>query len=364
MIRAAVKSVLANTVYYSGLLSAIERYRSRSTPSGSCIILMYHRVLPQDRGVNGRPDWERYQSLPGIVVSPEMFEAQMRFLARDYQVISTNELLKTLDSGKLLLPRSVVLTFDDGWRDNYVYAFPVLKKLNLPATIFLATGFINTNRIFWPERVIDYLTSGDRSASELLAGADTPIPPAIGKLIEAAGEVGPAAQLHLLDRLVAEMKLMAPDARDILMKSLFSDATEKDPARSEVRVMLDWQEIAEMFSAGITFGSHGVSHELLTMVDSGQQERELRESREVIEKRIGGTVDIFAYPNGNHDDQIKRLVRRAGYRCAMAVTKAHVSHQSDRYSLGRTNIHQGNSLGFSGRFSVALFAFHLQRVMD
>ncbi len=363
MIRTTVKLALATVVYYSGLLSVIERVRSRSKPYGSCIILMYHRILPIDRDVRERPEWERCRSLPGILVSPEMFDAQMRYIASNYKVISLDQLLRCLDSENSLPSKSVVITFDDGWRDNYVYAYPVLKKYKLPATIFLSTKFIGTNSIFWPERVIKCLTDEGQFVRELLNDAGVLVPAVIGKLIRSIGETG-AAQLSLvLNQLIAEMKQLTPDAREALMKMLFNRAPENIPATSGARVMLDWDEIAEMKTAGITFGSHGISHELLTMISPVQQERELRESKRAIEERLGTKVDSLAYPNGNYDDEIKQLVRQTGYRCALAVASAHISRQSDRYALGRTNVHQGNSLGIFGGFSESLFACHIQRVL-
>jgi len=363
MIRPTVKWALATAVYCSGLLSVIERIRSRSTLSGSCIILMYHRVLPIDSDVSERPEWERCRSLPGILVSPKMFDAQMRFLARKYKVISLDQLLRCLDSGNPLPPRSVVITFDDGWRDNYVYAYPVLEKYNLPATIFLSTEFIGTNRIFWPERVIKCLTDEGRFVRELLNGAGVLVPSVIGKLIGSIGETSAAHQSLVLDQLIWEMKQLTPDVREALMKTLFSRAPKHGAATSDVRVMLDWDEIAEMKAAGITFGSHGISHELLTMISPVQRERELRGSKRAIEEQLGTKVDSLAYPNGNYDDEIKQLARQTGYRCALAVTGAHVSRQSDRYALGRTNVHQGNSLGIFGGFSKSLFAYHIQMLL-
>jgi peptidoglycan/xylan/chitin deacetylase (PgdA/CDA1 family) len=238
----------------------------------------------------------------------------------------------------------------------------VLKRLNLPATIFLTTGFIDTNLVFWPERVIRCFTNGCRFDRGILA--DVSVPLAIEELIEAISEDMSPRRLLLLDRLVSEMKQLVPDVREVLMNTLFSPVYEQGLAMTDLRVMLDWSEAIEMNEAGITFGSHGVSHELLTMISSEQQEWELRESRSVIEDKLGKRVDALAYPNGNNDDIVKRLAQQAGYRCAMAVTSSHVTLQTDRYTLGRVNVHQGNSSGVFGRFSKALFSFHIQRVLS
>jgi peptidoglycan/xylan/chitin deacetylase (PgdA/CDA1 family) len=363
MISTTVKLALANVVYHSGLLSGIEHLRARSTQSGLCIILMYHRVRPMDKESAGRSDWLRYQSLPGIVVSPAMFEAQMEYLSENYRVISLEQMLQSFETDHAPPKRSVVITFDDGWRDNYVYAFPILRKLNLPATIFLSAGYVGTHRIFWPEQVISCLSERRGFVQDRLAGAPASVPSELRRLIKMICESVSENHVHLLDRLIAQMKRLAPAARESLMRSLFDCAPGPEDSILDDRVMLDWNEVVEMKAAGITFGSHAVNHELLTLLEPGLQTRELFESKAIIESRLGCPVDTLAYPNGNHDDDLIRLVRDAGYRCAVTVVSAHVSRRSNRYKLGRVNVHQGNSSGIFGRFSKALFAFHIQRVM-
>lgn len=363
MISTIVKLALANMVYHSGLLSGIEHLRARSVRTGSCIILMYHRVRPMDTESTRRPDWLRYQSLPGIVVSPAMFEAQMEYLAENHRVISLEQMLENFETDRALSRRSVVITFDDGWRDNYVYAFPILRKLGLPATIFLSAGYVGTHQIFWPEQVISCLSERRGFVQDRLAGSPASVPFEVRRLTKVICESVSENPVQLLDQLIAQMKQLTPAARESLMRSLFDCAPGPENSILDDRVMLDWNEVLEMNAAGITFGSHAVNHELLTLLEPGLQSRELVESRAIIESRLACRVDTLAYPNGNHDDDLIELVRDAGYRCAVTVVGAHVSRWSNRYKLGRVNVHQGNSSGIFGRFSKALFAFHIQRVM-
>ncbi len=102
---------------------------------------MYHRVI--------LPKALPYRLEPGMYVTPESFFTQMKFLEEYTHVIPLEELLEKLESGQPLKPRTVVITFDDGWRDNFTNAYPVLKALKLPATIFLPTSYIEEDKLFW-----------------------------------------------------------------------------------------------------------------------------------------------------------------------------------------------------------------------
>ena len=158
-----IKTAVAGFMYYSGLLRFFVFLKRITTGSGACIVLTYHRVIPP-ADCPARPEkWECYRSLPGIVVSPEMFAKQIEFIVKRYNVIPLMDLVGHLERGKRIPRRSAVITFDDGWRDNFVYAFPVLKKYQVPATIFLTTGFIGTTKLFWPERLISILSRKERA---------------------------------------------------------------------------------------------------------------------------------------------------------------------------------------------------------
>jgi peptidoglycan/xylan/chitin deacetylase (PgdA/CDA1 family) len=359
MIKRAIKSALASVVYYTGLLSLIRKSPRRRS---SAIVLMYHRVLPA-QPVDVAPDhWEHIRSLPGIVVTPDVFDGQLTFLARHYNVISLGQLLQHLDSGSLLPPRTVVITFDDGWRDNYTYAFPLLKKHNLPATVFLTAGYIGTLNVFWPEQVIWYLSNVDdptvASADDLKDYAH----PLVAELLRSSAAAAGTKRMKVVERLINATKELPPAARAGVLAECERISSRGGRQRKPVRVVLDWGEIAEMQAGGISFGSHGASHELLTLIDRVQQEQELLGSRRLLESRLGTAVDALAYPNGAFDGELKRLAAQSGYACAVSVRRSRVSSSSDRYALGRVNVHQGCSRGMAGAFSEAVFACHIEGI--
>jgi hypothetical protein len=139
IMKSAVRQILGSSVYYSGLYRNLLR--------GKTIILAYHRVL-------SKREMDEMYIQPGMYVSQDVFEKQMQFLKEYFTVVSFGELLdlwkqKTYDPNK----RYCVITFGDGWLDNYLYTFSVLKKYQIPATIFLPTNYVGTNDWFWPDRL-------------------------------------------------------------------------------------------------------------------------------------------------------------------------------------------------------------------
>ena len=108
------------------------------------VVLMYHRVID-------REDRDKAYSHPGIIVETSTFERHLRFLRTHFHVASLREFRDRMISGRPFAKRTCLITFDDGWQDNYTHAFPLLAKHELPATIFLTSGFVGTGRRFWQE---------------------------------------------------------------------------------------------------------------------------------------------------------------------------------------------------------------------
>src|SRR4030095_15624021 len=133
----------ADAMYYSGGLALLRAgFHGANGHVEWCpfAILLYHRV---------NPDSDPF--FPAVSVN--VFEAQMRYLTTNFLVRSLNEILRRLRQGKGIEPLTIAITFDDGYRDNYSFAYPILKKYQLPATVFVATGFIGTEGLMWNDRV-------------------------------------------------------------------------------------------------------------------------------------------------------------------------------------------------------------------
>lgn len=355
MIRRLIKSGTAAGLRFTGILPVlINRKRRNAHPDGSAVILMYHRVLPSGDSDVDTP-WTKVRSLPGIVVTPTTFEKQVHHLSTHYHLISLGDLVIRLESGQSPPDRSVVITFDDGWRDNYQYAFPILKRFRAPATIFLSTGYIGTEQVFWPEKIIQAVTVARESGADDSKVA-TIADPVIRRALAESLTVGSPDIVPALDRLINLLKTADHNLRDRITNLFPADGDHS------VRVMLNWDEIQEMAEHSIEFGAHGVNHDILTEIDGEHQRREIEQSCAVLRHKLSPPVLTFAYPNGNYDGSIRRQVVDAGARCAVATIPGISSSASDRYALPRVNVHEGVSRGVLASFSPSLFDAHIHRV--
>lgn len=221
----------------------MKEYWSNKVP-----ILVYHRIVPMS--------WSKLGQ--GIEVKVQSFKQQMKFLSsKGFQTVSLDRLIGAFNGINQLPKKSIILTFDDGYKDNYLYAFPILKEHNFTATIFLVSGYIGgTNE--W-----------DKASQE------------------------------------GSIELLSPE------------------------------EIKEMAAYGISFGAHTVTHPHLPQLNEKEAFREIVKSKEEIERILGQEVISFCYPYGEFDDNIKRMVRDAGYKCACACD---TKQTDDFYELRRIQV--------------------------
>jgi peptidoglycan/xylan/chitin deacetylase (PgdA/CDA1 family) len=299
-------------------------------------------------------DRERDYIQPGLYVSRKIFEEQIAFLSKKYNIISLKE-LTDLITGKHHIPsNSLVITFDDGWRDNYLHAFPILKRHDAPAVIFLTTDFIGGENVFWFLKASILMTGNKLSRkelSELIANHEDG---------EEPGDID--TELSDRDWFIERLKKLDPGKISAILKELSSINRQADDILKEGNRMLIWEDVLEMNKKGIDFGSHGCSHRIMLGLSDAELKRELTESKNILEKRLGSEVNLFAYPNGDYDTHIKDLVKSCGYICALAtIGKEEPRSSADMYSLRRINIHDGVSEGLRGGFSRAMFSLHILR---
>jgi peptidoglycan/xylan/chitin deacetylase (PgdA/CDA1 family) len=286
-------------------------------------ILNYHKVF----NYANREDI-RLSSLLGGGISIEDFEVQIKFLIKNYNLIS---LYKALDylSGRIdIKPNSLVITFDDVTRDNYRNAFPVLKKWGINATFFLSTGSIETGQMLWIHK---------RKCLENILGL-------IG-FIEEFNRVTPYLKINEHSKMalktVLKFKLKAQERQRILDTIFNSVLKKKDESFDSDHLYLSWNEVKEMSNAGMLFGSHTVTHPVLAMEEEDVVRDEILRSKKEIENRIQKKVDLFAYPFGDAgslDPKIKEILKLAGMRCALTTFTGRNTKFSDLYNLRRVRI--------------------------
>ena len=283
-------------------------------------ILMYHRI--------GKPEFgER-----SLYVSEDNFERQIEYLLRRYRVLPFEDAVELLARGDLPRGNSVVLTFDDGYRDNYEKAFPILKKRGCSATIFVATEPLETGEALWPTRL--YYWCAATKALELRLSADNSV---------GARPVLPLTttnQRHRAFYAIKSLLIHRPSHdRDGLMReiaaSLGFDA-EDDPFHKAS--MLTWDQLREMSAAGIGIGGHTVTHRFLPALSPEESARELTESKELIEQKLNRPVTLFAYPFGGRGDfnlELEAMVKQSGYRAACSALRGVNRPGANRFALRR-----------------------------
>lgn len=260
--------------------------------------LVYHRI-----GDPAEPGMEFDPAL--FSATPEMFERQMRWVSANFNVIGIPDLLAHMDGGPKLPERPLLITFDDGYRDNHELAFPVLRGLNLPAVIFLATGAIGTDHVMWWDELRFLLLRTDRT------GADLPL---VGPRSLHDEPSRTAARMELLSAL----KAVTDDVRVTAMADL-RDVLGVGPPRPETPLFMDWDAVAELVAGGVDCQPHTVDHPILTRVDEARARREISESAAEVTRRTGRPSVAFAYPNGDWSSDVMRALGVSGIRLAFTM---------------------------------------------
>ncbi len=346
-LRTLIKHLLCISLYYTGVVKLYSWFRTRVLKRVDFTILTYHRILPAMGDCEDRPQ-------PAMVTTASTFQHQIEHCIRHYTVVSLETLVEHLKNAERPSRSYVVITFDDGWKDNYQYAFPILHSFSAPATIFLTTDYIESDRMFWFHTVNVLLRSHQFRSST------------IAEALESCPELTPekrqdiVAAAHHPDEFIEQLKELDPTAIQKVVQALGEQRSGPENMLTGRELLLNWAEIKEMHEHGIAFGSHTCSHAILTRITSAQQEEELRRSKQVIEKKIGAAISTFAYPNNDYNEQLKERVREAGYQCACVGSQTQDSStQVDLYALPRLGMHEGTCRGIGGSYSRAIFACYV-----
>jgi peptidoglycan/xylan/chitin deacetylase (PgdA/CDA1 family)/CelD/BcsL family acetyltransferase involved in cellulose biosynthesis len=306
---------LAAHCSWHGIGQGFIRFACSSTPVWT--IFRYHRVNDDEDPF--------FNALPVA-----KFHAQMEYLARHFQFVSLDDLA----NGKIPPGKSrsrVAITFDDGYRDNFIHAFPILRKLKIPATIFLTTGYIESGQLPWYDQV--------RLAFKLTVQPNFSL--------RAYG--GPSANLESEDRRVKAMQLTIAWLRTIddglrlaCLPELFKDL--RVPCDLNLpSTMLSWNEIRRMYREGVSFGAHTVTHPVLGNLPASLLQEEILGSKKTIEDRLQVPVLHFAYPFGKPADfsgAARQVVQTAGFKTAVTTMPGFNGPEQDRLELKRLSIEE------------------------
>lgn len=272
-------------------------------------VMIFHRVHARtDPLFPGEPD-------------AAAFEARMRWVARSFRVLPLAQAIERLREGKLPA-RSLCITFDDGYRDNHDIALPILQRLGLPATFFIATGFLDGGRM-WNDSVIETVRLAPRQLdADELGLPELPVATVAEKRAAIGALIGKAKYLPL-DERVAVVDAIARRSGIALPQDL----------------MMSTEQVRAMHRAGMGIGAHTVRHPILARIELERARQEISEGRATLEGIIGERVGLFAYPNGRPGGDYRAehvaLVRELGFDAALSTAHGAAAQQDDLFQIPR-----------------------------
>jgi peptidoglycan/xylan/chitin deacetylase (PgdA/CDA1 family) len=275
------------------------------------LILTYHRF--SDRTEDGS-------------TSRAAFSEQLSYLRRRYTIVPLSAIERHFTEGAPLPDASAAITIDDGYRDAYEVAFPILRRYDAPAALFAVTDFIDQKGWLWTDKLPYVLPRTAAARLAITLGGSTVD-------VELNGR---ESRRQTAARINESLKSANDDAKEQAIRSVVEQAGVELPAQPPPECSaLTWSELREMSRAGIEIGSHTVTHPILSRVDAARLRRELRDSRSRLEAMLDREVRLFCYPNGTFTPDVRDEVGRAGYRLAVTTRCGLNSAQSDPLSLQR-----------------------------
>lgn len=284
------------------------------------LIVAYHGVV-DGRLPDGCPEWHHLDRAD--------FERQLGYLAGHYRIVPIDDALQSPDHTGL-----ACITFDDGYVNNRTHALPVLHAARAPATIYLTTGLIGSDRVLWTVK----LEAAIRLTTVPEVDLET-----IGLGMVAVG--GQSARIELSRRIIGRLKRLKPSARDVALISILDQVGLPPDAALEPFQMLTWRQVADMEATGLTtFGGHTVHHEIVSNLDQAGLESEVRGSITAVRNATERPSATFAYPNGGRRDftlAAKQVVQSAGSIAALSTIPGLNDEAIDRYELRRIVVGRG-----------------------
>ena len=280
-------------------------------------ILAYHRVAPTSY---------KETLLREMIVFLEDFEEQMIYIREHYKVVSLDELSGMLD-GEFWDNKYAVITFDDAYLDNYTYALPILRKYGIPATIFVPTAFIKTEKRFLWDELSFFLNETKEEVLEFEYG---------GKeycfdLRNNKKGVYAAMVNMMKDKTEKELT----ELQSVIKNRLKITGDKSEP------LTMSWDQMREMKNYDIDFGAHTHSHCVVSKKNADEQFQEMIFSKKILDKELDQETTSFAYPFGGLGDigkNASNMVAKAGYNCAVTMEQGLVYDGDNKYMLKRIGV--------------------------
>lgn len=299
--------------FVTPMLRAAGRVLSPGGRRGKLTILTYHRVLPEHDPVL---DFEQ--------VDVKKFAAHMRAVASCFNVLPLPEAMERMQAGTLP-PRALAITFDDGYRDNYTEALPILQSLNLPATFFICTGYLDEGLMF-NDVIVEALRRSHKSELDLSW---------IGLGVQPV--VGMVSRRKLAARFLNAVKYLPFNEREQACARLWDIA--HPGARLPTDLMMSQEQVRSMAAQGMTIGGHTHSHPILKQISLDAARADIITNRQHLQDLVGEAPRVFAYPNGRPQTDYQydhvQLLRSVGFEGAVTTAWGVATRACDPYQLPR-----------------------------
>jgi peptidoglycan/xylan/chitin deacetylase (PgdA/CDA1 family) len=309
------------------------------TPRQSVVILMYHRV-------NRTPD------CLGLTVPPELFSLQLRYLKEHFRIVSLKDAVLMISEGSVNT-RCCAVTFDDGYRDNYEIAAPLLAEHGVPATIFVTYDAIETGQFGWGafDRTILNFPEAKLDLSDWGLGAY------------------PLGSQTDREQAVIALHRLLKQQTDSLKRQVVDHVVSKyrDESSTE-RTMMNWDEVRHLAQDDLfTIGAHTITHPILSRVSHDHAVHEITDCKRLLEAKIGRSVDFFAYPNGGKEDindDIISIVKQSKYDAACTTISGLNMPGGDAFTLKRIDVTTNMSTDYCEKFSPDMFEFYISCILN
>ena len=340
--RRAGKGVAALALHYSGARQLLSTVQRRAVGGRRVLILSYHRVVADF-------DDEARRSLPTLNIEQRTFRKHLEVLQESHDIVGLEEALSVLDGSRSAARDVAVITFDDGYRDVFTHAFPVMRDLRVPGVVYVPSAFAGTERRLGHDRLHAALVQMRRRGLSAMS---------VG--------VGGGGERWLLDALeggappaVALERLIARHPTPGLFK--LADALEDrlDLARvrpADGQLPMTWEMLREMDAHGVITGAHTAEHTVLTHQRLDEARREIAQCKAVLERGVRKPVRHFAYCNGYYSAGVAQALKAEGFVSAATTEDMPNAPGVDPFALKRKVLWEGSSCGVLGFYSRPLVA--------
>jgi peptidoglycan/xylan/chitin deacetylase (PgdA/CDA1 family) len=316
---------LLQTIFYIGLFDVMHRLWPNKLT-----VLGYHRIANLNE-----PDFDTFK--PNVSATPAAFAAQLDYISDRFNAVSIGDVVAWLRGEQALPANPVLITFDDGYRDNLDHALPILQERRIPAVIFLATNYIGqASPFYWDLIAYCFHHTSKNEVNLPLVGRQT--------------WHDEKSRSQVLDNWLGALKKLPDNEKWAITRRLPQAVDLSIPEDAFAGLHLTWDQVRTMVAAGVDVGAHTESHPILTRISLEQARREIAGSKRRIEAELDRPVTAFAYPNGLTTDfnpALQAVLREAGFEAAFTLVPGPArltEAQRDPIAIRRIFVHHKDTL--------------------